>query len=198
MNLTKDQVYKEKKDINFPSKIFIDGKYQESISGKKFKNFSPIDGRLINNVVFSQKEDVDLAVQSARKVFEKGSWSKAEPSIRKKILLRFADLLEKHKLELALLDTIDVGKTINDTFNADVPASLENIRWYAELIDKVYDDIAPTSQDFIGMITKEKIVPGAGYFLNLFSNKRCKTSLTEFSKYVVEHLIYSLHPFKGI
>ena len=60
-------------------------------------------------------------------------------------------------MELALLDTIDVGKTINDTYNSDVPASLDNIRWYAEIIDKIYDDIAPTSQNFIGMITKEPI-----------------------------------------
>ena len=157
MNLTKDLVIKEKDKINFPSKIFIDGKYQDSISGYTFKNMSPIDGKIINNISFAQKEDVDLAVQSARKVFEKGSWSKANPSFRKKTLLKFADLLEKHQLELALLDTIDVGKTINDTYNADVPASLDNIRWYAEIIDKIYDDIAPTSLNFIGMITKEPI-----------------------------------------
>jgi 4-guanidinobutyraldehyde dehydrogenase/NAD-dependent aldehyde dehydrogenase len=72
-------------------------------------------------------------------------------------MLKFADLLEKHHLELALLDTIDVGKTIADTYNSDVPASLDNVRWYAEIIDKIYDDIAPTSQNFIGMITKEPI-----------------------------------------
>ena len=56
-----------------------------------------------------------------------------------------------------MLDTIDMGKTINDTFNADIPASVDNIRWYAEIIDKIYDDIAPTADNFIGMITKEPI-----------------------------------------
>ena len=157
MKLTKDLIIEEKNKIIFPSKIFIDGRYQESISGKKFDNISPIDGKIINNISFAQQEDVDLAVQSARKIFEKGSWSKADPSFRKKIMLKFADLLEKHQLELALLDTIDVGKTISDTYNSDVPASLDNIRWYAEIIDKIYDDIAPTSQNFIGMITKEPI-----------------------------------------
>ena len=157
MILTKDLIDKQKKNINFPSRIFIDGKYKDSISGEKFENISPIDGKLINNISFSQKEDVDLAVQAARNVFEKGSWSKADPSFRKKVMLKFADLLEKNKLELALLDTIDVGKTINDTYNADVPASLDNIRWYAEIVDKIYDDIAPTPQNFIGMITKEPI-----------------------------------------
>lgn len=157
MNLDKDLIIQEKNKINFPSKIFINGVYKKSISGKKFENISPIDGKITNSIEFSQKEDVDLAVISARKVFEKGSWSKADPSFRKKTLLKFADLLEKNKLELALLDTIDVGKTINDTYNADMPASIDNIRWYAEIIDKIYDDIAPTSENFIGMITKEPI-----------------------------------------
>ena len=157
MNLTKDLIIKEKDKIIYPSKVFIDGKYQDSISGKKFENISPIDGKIINHISFAHQEDVDLAVLSARKVFEKGSWSRSAPSYRKKILLKFADLLEKHQLELALLDTIDVGKTINDTYNSDIPASLDNIRWYAEIIDKIYDDIAPTSQNFIGMITKEPI-----------------------------------------
>ena len=157
MNLTKDLVIEKKNKINFPSKIFIDGKYKDSISGKSFDNFSPIDGKFINQISYSQNDDVDLAVNVARKTFETGIWSKADPSFRKKVLLNFADLLEKHQLELALLDTIDVGKTINDTFNADVPASIDNIRWYAEIIDKVYDDIAPTPQNIIGMITKEPI-----------------------------------------
>ena len=157
MNLTRDIIDTEKQKIIYPSKIFIDGVYKESTSGKSFNNISPIDGKIINTISFAQKEDVDIAVKVARKVFEKGSWSKSDPSFRKKVLLRFADLLEKHRLELALLDTIDVGKTINDTYNADIPASVDSIRWYAEIIDKVYDDIAPTPHNIVGMITKEPI-----------------------------------------
>ena len=157
MILTKDIVLKEKNKLIFPSQIFINGKYQDSSSGKIFDNISPIDGKSINTIAFSQQQDVDLAVSVAKKSFEKGSWSKADPSFRKKVLLKFADLLEVHKLELSLLDTIDVGKTINDTYNSDIPASVDNIRWYAEIIDKLYDDIAPTPQNFIGMITKEPI-----------------------------------------
>jgi len=116
MDLTKDSVFSEKSKLQYPSMIFLDGKYQESTSGKTFENISPINGRTINQVVFSQKEDVDRAVIVARHVFEKGSWSKTDPSHRKKVLLKFADLLEKNQMELALLDTIDMGKTINDTF----------------------------------------------------------------------------------
>ncbi len=157
MNLNKEDILKKKNEITLPGQVFINGRYQDSISGKTFENISPIDGKNINKISFSQKEDVDNAVKIARKTFESGVWSKADPSYRKKILLNFADLLEKNQLELSLLDTIDVGKTINDTYNADIPASVDNIRWYAEIIDKVYDDIAPTPNNFIGMITKEPI-----------------------------------------
>ena len=157
MNITKELILEEKQKIKYPSKIFIDGSYKESITGKSFENISPIDGKIINNVAFAYPEDVDSAVKVAREAFENGKWSKSDPSFRKKVLLKFADLLEKHQLELALLDTVDVGKTISDTFYADIPASVDNIRWYAEIIDKVYDDIAPTPQNIIGMITKEPI-----------------------------------------
>ena len=157
MNLTIDNIKKEKEKLIYPSKLFIDGKYKDSVSGKTFSNISPIDGKIINDISFSNNEDVDIAVKVSRNIFEKGSWSKSDPAFRKKILLKFAELLEKNKLELALLDTIDVGKTINDTFNADIPASIDNVRWYAEIIDKIYDDIAPTPKNIIGMITKEPI-----------------------------------------
>ena len=137
--LTKDSILEKKKNILLPSQIFIDGKYVNSIEGAVFENISPIDGKILNSISFAQKKDVDLAVSVARKTFEKGSWSNAAPSHRKKVMLRFAELLEQHQLELALLDTMDVGKTINDTYNADLPASVDNIRWYAEIVDKIYD-----------------------------------------------------------
>ncbi|HIO51536.1 MAG TPA: aldehyde dehydrogenase family protein, partial [Pelagibacteraceae bacterium] len=117
--LTKEIIEKTKKDLSYPSQLFIDGKYDNSITGKTFDNISPIDGKFINKVTFSQKEDVDKAVAVARKTFESGVWSRAAPAHRKKVILRFAELLKKNGLELAVLDTLDVGKTINDTYTAD-------------------------------------------------------------------------------
>jgi len=160
--LTLDLIKQTKENLNFPSKLFIGGNYKTSVTGKTFNNISPIDGKIINDVTFSQKEDVDIAVNTARKTFESGTWSRADPSFRKKILLKFADLLEKYQMELALLDTIDMGKTISDTYNADVPASVDTIRWYAEIIDKLYDDIAPTPYKTLALITKEPIGVVAG------------------------------------
>ena len=152
------QLVKEKKSkLNFPSDLFIDGNYNKSISKKSFDNISPIDGKIINQISFAQQDDIDRAVDSARKVFEKGHWSNMPPGQRKKILLKFAQLIERDRLELSLLDTIDMGKTINDTYNADLPTSIDNIEWYAEIIDKLFDDISPSSKEYMGLITKEPI-----------------------------------------
>ena len=152
------KIVKEKKSIlHFPSDLFIDGKYHKSISEKSFDNISPIDGKLINKISFAQQSDIDIAVSSARKVFEKGHWSNMAPGQRKKILLKFSQLIERDRLELSLLDTIDMGKTINDTYNADLPTSIDNIEWYSEIIDKLFDDISPSSKEYMGLITKEPI-----------------------------------------
>ena len=157
MNLNYKQVKEAKNNLNYPSDLFISGKYVKSISEKSFENISPIDGQTINNISFAQKEDVDLAVLKAREVFNRGHWSNLAPADRKKILLKFSELLERDRLELALLDTVDVGKTINDTFNADLPTSIDNIEWYAEIIDKLFDDISPSPKEYMGLITKEPI-----------------------------------------
>ena len=157
MNLTYENIKKTKSNLNFPSELFINGKYQKSISEKSFENISPIDGKIINKVFLAHQKDVDLAVSIARESFNKGHWSNLSPGQRKKILLKFATLLERDRLELALLDTIDMGKAINDTYNADLPTSIDNIEWYAEIIDKLFDDISPSSKEYMGLITKEPI-----------------------------------------
>ncbi len=157
MKLSIENINSVKSKLNYPSELFINGKYHKSISEKCFDNISPIDGKLINKVYISELEDINLAVSKAREVFNKGYWSNLPPGERKKILLKFATLLERDRLELSLLDTIDMGKTINDTYNADLPTSIDNIEWYAEIIDKLFDDISPSSKEYMGLITKEPI-----------------------------------------
>ena len=157
MSLTFENIKKTKSNLNYPSQLFINGKYQKSISEKSFENISPIDGSIVNQVFFAEQEDIDLAVSKAKETFNKGYWSNLSPGERKKILLKFAILLERDRLELSLLDTIDMGKTINDTYNADLPTSIDNIEWYAEIIDKLFDDISPSSKEYLGLITKEPI-----------------------------------------
>ena len=127
MTLNYQLIKENKLKLNFPSDLFIDGNYHKSISKKSFDNISPIDGKIINQISFAQQPDIDKAVSSGRKVFEKGHWSNMPPGKRKKILLKFAQLIERDRLELSLLDTIDMCKTINDTYNADLPTSIDNI-----------------------------------------------------------------------
>ncbi len=157
MKLDYKKIIEVKNNLDYPSELFINGKYQKSISEVYFDNTSPIDGKKINKVSFAQENDVDLAVLKAREIFNKGYWSNLPPANRKKILLKFAQLIERDRLELSLLDTIDMGKTINDTFNSDLPTSIDNIEWYAEIIDKLFDDISPSSKEYMGLITKEPI-----------------------------------------
>ncbi|WP_292540966.1 aldehyde dehydrogenase, partial [Mesorhizobium sp.] len=101
--------------------------------------------------------DVDLAVRAARRSFEAGSWSGMPPRERKKVLLRFADLIEKHSAELALIETLDCGKPINDSLSVDLPDSVETLRWHAEATDKIYDQMSPAPRDVVSMIVREPI-----------------------------------------
>ncbi|RWX57875.1 aldehyde dehydrogenase family protein, partial [Mesorhizobium sp. M4B.F.Ca.ET.089.01.1.1] len=89
--------------------------------------------------------------------FEAGSWSGMPPRERKKVLLRFADLIEKHSAELALIETLDCGKPINDSLSVDLPDSVETLRWHAEATDKIYDQMSPAPRDVVSMIVREPI-----------------------------------------
>jgi len=136
---------------------FIDGRYVAAASGATFDCVSPIDGRVLAQVASTDAADVDLAVGAARRAFESGSWSRQPPRERKRVLLRFAELIREHGEELALLETLDMGKPISDSLAVDIPATARCIAWYAEAVDKVYDEIAPTGADTLALITREPI-----------------------------------------
>jgi acyl-CoA reductase-like NAD-dependent aldehyde dehydrogenase len=147
----------EAKKIVFRDKAFIGGVFVGSLSGKTFDCISPVDGRLLARVAACGPEDIDVAVRAARAAFEKGAWADAAPKIRKRILVRFADLIAKHANELALLETLDMGKPISNARNVDLRAVGECVRWYGEAIDKVYDEIAPTPKTALALITREPL-----------------------------------------
>ncbi len=138
-------------------RAFIDGNYVGAVSGATFDCVSPIDGRVIAQVASTDAADVDLAVTAARRAFERGSWSRQPPRERKRVLLRFAELLLEHRDELALLETLDMGKPISDSLAVDIPSSARCIAWYAEAIDKIYDQVAPTGHEALALITREPI-----------------------------------------
>ena len=98
--------------LSYRNQAFINGKFTAAASGKTFDCISPIDGKVLTKVAECDKEDVDRAVKAARAAFDKGVWSGVAPAYRKKIMLKWVALIEKHKEELALLETLDMGKPI--------------------------------------------------------------------------------------
>lgn len=139
----------------FDGRLFIDGQRRDSADGQTFDKRSPVDGRLLGPVARAQAADVDRAVAGARAAFDDGRWSRQPPAARKRVLQRFADGLLAARDELALLETLDMGKPIRYSRSVDVPAAARCIAWYAEAIDKVYDEIAPTGPSALALITRE-------------------------------------------
>lgn len=143
--------------LSYRNQAFIGGKYADALSGKTFDCVSPIDGAVLTQVAACDAEDVDAAVSSARQAFESGAWSGLAPARRKRVLLKFAELIRKHTEELALLETLDMGKPIRDSSRIDIPGAAAAIAWYAEAIDKVYDEVAPTDPSALALITREPL-----------------------------------------
>ncbi len=138
-------------------RAFIYGEYVKASSGEQFDCISPVDGRVLTQIASCDQADADLAVSAARAAFDNGDWSQRPPAKRKAVLLKFADLIEAAREELALLETLDMGKPIGDSSTVDVSGTVRALRWTAEAVDKIYDEIAPTPHDQLGMITREPV-----------------------------------------
>jgi 4-guanidinobutyraldehyde dehydrogenase/NAD-dependent aldehyde dehydrogenase len=124
-------------------------------SGETFSSPSPIDGRLLSPVARGTQADIDAAVGAARRAFDDRRWAGQPPAARKKVLLAFAERILAAREELALLETLDMGKPIRWSLAVDVGSTARCIAWYAEAVDKVYDEIAPTAANALALITRE-------------------------------------------
>lgn len=143
--------------LRIRTQAFIDGHYCDSASGKSFDCISPIDGLSLGQIAECDSFDIDRAVRAARRAFDSGVWSASKPTHRKKVLIRFAQLLQDHAEELALLECLDMGKPVSDALAVDVAASVRCMSWTGEAIDKVYGEIAATGIDELGLITREPL-----------------------------------------
>jgi acyl-CoA reductase-like NAD-dependent aldehyde dehydrogenase len=139
------------------SELFIDGAFVPAASGAVFDDIAGRDGSVITRVAEGGTEDVDRAVAAARRAFDDRRWSDRSPGARKAILLKLAELIRANLEELALLESLDVGKPIRDTLSVDVPSAAKTFQWYAETIDKVYGEIGPTGPDALSLVTREPI-----------------------------------------
>ena len=143
--------------LNPETRLFIDGEYCPAADNTTFETINPATQATLACVARGKRDDVNRAVHSARAVFDQGSWSQASPAQRKKVLNAFADLIDAHQEELALLETLDTGKPIRHSLRDDIPGAARAIRWYAEAIDKVYGEVAPTGHNELAMIVREPI-----------------------------------------
>ena len=137
--------------------LWIGGRRVQAVDGGALDVVSPIDGRAIGSIADAGAEDVDRAVKAARAAFDKGAWSRAAPAQRKKVLLKLADLIEKNALELAVLGVRDNGTEIGMAYKAEPLSAAATFRYYAEAIDKVYGEIAPTAPDVLGLVHREPL-----------------------------------------
>jgi acyl-CoA reductase-like NAD-dependent aldehyde dehydrogenase len=144
-------------DLSIRSQAFVDGAYVDALSGETFDCVNPATGRTIASVAACDGDDVDRAVRGARAAFESGVWSRLAPKQRKRVLVRLAESMREHRDELALLETLDMGKPIRDSRAVDVPLAAECIAYYGEAIDKVYDEVAPTGPGDVVTLVREPL-----------------------------------------
>jgi len=138
-------------------RAFVDGAPVDSASGRTFECRSAVDGRVLAAVARCGEEDVARAAAAARAAFEDGRWSRLPPRERGRVLVRLSELVEENAEELALLETIDMGKPISDARSADVPATALCLRWYGESLDKLYGEIAPVGEGAVALVTREPV-----------------------------------------
>jgi 4-guanidinobutyraldehyde dehydrogenase/NAD-dependent aldehyde dehydrogenase len=155
--LTRADWEQKAQQLKIEGRAFINGQYTDAVSKATFECLSPVDGRLLTSVASCDTADAEKAVANARATFASGVWSRMAPAKRKTIMIRFADQLKQHAEELALLETLDMGKPISDSFGIDVPGAANALRWSGEAIDKIYDEVAATPHDQLGLVTREPV-----------------------------------------
>ncbi len=140
-----------------PKRLFIDGKWVEAASGKTFDTLNPSTGQVLASVAEGDAEDIDRAVEAARRAFN-GPWRKFKPFERQNLLLKLADLVEQHFEELAALDTLDMGAPITRTRGSRLRA-LGMLRYYAGQATAIHGETIENSLpgDYVSFTLKEPV-----------------------------------------
>ena len=143
--------------LNVPTDLFVDGAFTPAVEGRRFACIAPRDGRVIAHVAQGDSADVDRAVLAARRAFVDGRWSGRHPRDRRATLLRLADLIEQRADEFALVESLDMGKPVSHARAVDVRVTVQTLRFFAEAVDKRYDEVAPTGAAVHATITREPL-----------------------------------------
>jgi len=142
-------VFKDKYDN------FIDGKWVTPASGQYFDVVSPIDGKVFTKAAHSNKEDLELAVNAAEKAFQ--TWKNTSATERSIILNKIADRLEAKLEYLAAVETVDNGKAVRETLNADLPLAIDHFRYFASVIRAEEGSVNELDKDTVSIIVHEPL-----------------------------------------
>src|SRR5881392_3732740 len=139
------------------TQLFIGGQWVPAQSGKTFDTINPATEEVIASVAEADAADVDLAAKAARKAFESGDWSKMDARDRGKLMNKLADLIEEEAEELAALESLDNGKPIRDAKGADLPLTIDCLRYYAGFADKIHGQTIPIRGNYFCYTRKEPV-----------------------------------------
>lgn len=153
-----------KKYSRFANKLLIDGKFVNSASGETFQSINPFSEKSITEVQRAGPQDVNKAVASSRKAFDEGPWPRMDAVERSKIMFKLVDLMEKHREELAVLESLDNGKPFNDAYNIDVPMAIAVIRYYAGWCEKIHGATIPMVGPYFCYTREEPVGVAAGIY----------------------------------
>jgi gamma-glutamyl-gamma-aminobutyraldehyde dehydrogenase len=135
----------------------IDGEHCPASDGGRYEVISPLNGQVLTTMAHGTVEDTEAAIAAARRAFEDGRWAQMAPAARKKVLLKWADLVEQNALELAVLGVRNNGTEIGMALKAEPLSAAGTIRYYAEALDKIYGQIAPTDPSVLALVHHEPV-----------------------------------------
>ncbi|MCX5240413.1 aldehyde dehydrogenase family protein [Streptomyces prunicolor] len=154
---TKDEWLALLGSLRIPEGMWVDGEWAGARSGATTPLTAPRDGRVVAHLPAADEADIDAVVKSARKAFLRGDWSRLQPRERGEVLIRWADLLEEHRDELALLIALEMGKPVTDAWAVEMRTVIGLIRWYGELADKVMDESPRGRENSLALVTREPL-----------------------------------------
>ncbi|WP_375175002.1 aldehyde dehydrogenase [Pseudooceanicola sp.] len=135
----------------------IDGAAVPASDGGTLEVISPLDGQVLTTIARGTAQDVAAATAAARRSFDAGVWANTAPAKRKAVLLKWAALVEENALELAVLGVRDNGTEIGMAIKAEPLSAAGTIRYYAEAIDKIAGEVAPTDPSVLGLVHREPV-----------------------------------------
>jgi aldehyde dehydrogenase (NAD+) len=138
------------------TKLFIDNKWTDPVDGGEFETYNPATGLVLAEVAEGGATDVDKAVKAARRALESGPWSKMDAADRGRLLFKLADLIEENAGELAGLESLNCGKTINDS-KGDMGGVVNTLRYYAGWADKIEGRTVPVRGSFLSYTLRQPV-----------------------------------------